>query len=52
MVINDIYAVESVKLLGITIDNELKFKKHTDILSNKVDNRTNALRRIRKFIRI
>ena len=38
-----------VKLLGITIDNELKFKKHIEDLCKKASYKLHALRRIRGY---
>jgi len=40
----------TVKLLGITIDKELKFKLHTEELSKIASNKTKALFRIRPFL--
>ena len=39
-----------VKLLGITIDNELRFKKHTEHLCKKASYKLHALRRIRGYL--
>ena len=36
-----------VKLLGITVDNELKFKNHIEDLCKKASCKLHALRRIR-----
>ena len=41
-----------VKLLGITIDNELKFKKHTEDLCMKASYKLHALRRIRGYLTV
>ena len=38
-----------VKLLGITIDYELEFKKHINALCRKVSYKLHALQRIRKY---
>ena len=40
----------SVKLLGIEIDNRLSFEKHVSTLCNKVSNQLNAIERIQKFM--
>ena len=41
-----------VKLLGITIDNQLKFKKHIEELCKKSSYKLNALRRIRGYLTV
>ena len=41
-----------IELLGIVIDNQLKFKKHIDNLCKKVSFKLHALRRIRKFLTV
>ena len=41
-----------VKLLGITIDNELKLKKHTEDLCKKASYKLHALRRIRGYLTV
>ena len=41
-----------VKLLGITIDNELKFKKHIEDLCQKASYKLHALRRIRGYLTV
>ena len=41
---------ENVKLLGITIDSQLLFKKHTNTICDKVEKRLLALIRIRKYL--
>ena len=41
-----------VKLLGITIDNELKFKKHAEDLCKKASYKLHALRRIRGYLAV
>ena len=41
-----------VKLLGITIDNELKFKKHIGDLCKKASYKLHALRRIRGYLTV
>ena len=40
----------SVKLLGITIDNELKFTKHVTNLCNKASQKIHALARVSTYI--
>ena len=39
-----------VKLLGVTIDNELKFKKHIQDLCKKASYELHALRGIRRYL--
>ena len=41
-----------VKLLGITIDNEGKFKKHIKDLRKKASYKLHALRRIRGYLAV
>ena len=41
-----------IELLGIVIDNQLKFKKHIESLCKKASCKLHALRRIRKFLRV
>ena len=41
-----------VKLLGITIDYELKFKKHTNELCRKASYKLHALQRIRRYLSV
>ena len=41
-----------VKLLGITIDNQLKFKKHIEELCKKASYKLHALRRIRGYLTV
>ena len=41
-----------VELLGIVIDNQLKFKKHIENLCKKASFKLHALRRIRKFLTV
>ena len=46
----NITATETVKLLGIEIDNKLSFEHHIRKLCKSVNNKTNALLRIRNYI--
>ena len=50
--INDltINSENSVKLLGIEIDNKLSFEQHIYTLCNKASNQLNAIGRIQKFM--
>ena len=41
---------DHVKLLGITIDNKLRFKRHIEELCRKASSKTKALLRIRPFL--
>ena len=41
-----------IELLGITIDNQLKCKKHIDNLCRKASYKIHALRRIRNFLTV
>ena len=41
-----------IELLGIVIDNQLKFKKHIENLCKKASFKLHALRRIRKFLTV
>ena len=40
----------SVRLLGVTLDKNLKFSAHIDSICKSVNNKTNALLRIRRYI--
>ena len=40
----------SVKLLGIEVDNKLSFEQHISIHCNKASNQLNATGRIQKFM--
>ena len=41
---------DEVELLGLTIDKELNFSKHTDKLCRNAQYKLHALRRIRKYL--
>ena len=41
-----------VKLLGITVDNQLNFKKHIEELSKKASSKLHALRRITEYLTV
>ena len=41
-----------IELLGIVIDNQLKFKKYIENLCKKASFKLHALRRIRKFLAV
>ena len=43
---------DDVTLLGVTIENNLTFKKHIDNLGPKAQYKLHALRRIRKFLTV
>ena len=49
---NKIAPVNSVKLLGIHIDNELKFDKHVSDICIKASRQINTLKRISKYLNI
>ena len=46
----EIKNLSEVELLGITIDNQLKFKKHIENLCRKASYKLHALQRIRNFL--
>ena len=50
--INNIKIKESqnVELLGLTIDNQLTFKDHINMLCRRANSKLHALRRIRKYL--
>ena len=41
---------DTVKLLGITLDKNINFKRHIQNICRKANNKTKALLRIRKFL--
>ena len=41
---------DKIELFGLTIDNELNFKRHITILCEKMNNQFNVIRRFRKLI--
>ena len=41
---------DTVELLGITLDKNIKFKRHMQNIYHKANNKTKALLRIRKFL--
>ena len=47
----EINRVDSVKCLGVYIDNHLTWKKHVDKISKKIASAIGALKRIRPYIR-
>ena len=47
---NVITGENSVKLLGVTIDNKLNFDEHVDKLCKKANNKLHALSRIAKYL--
>ena len=47
-----ILSSSEVKLLGITIDYELKFKKHINELCRKASYKLHALQRIRRYLSV
>ena len=47
-----IHATESVKLLGVTIDNKLKFNTHINNMCKSANQKVNALYRFRKYTNI
>ena len=50
-VVNNVITGEnSVKLLGVTIDNKLNFDEHVDKIRKKANNKLHALSRIAKYL--
>ena len=47
---NEIEATKSLNLLGIEIDNQLRFNQHTSKLCSKAAIQLNAICRLAKFI--
>ena len=47
---HEIYKEAHVKLLGVIIENELKFNRHVTILCKKADQKLNALSRIPQYM--
>ena len=47
---DQIFESNNVKLLGITIDNELKFDKHVSDLCLKVNRKLSTLSRLARFL--
>ena len=47
-----IWETRTVKILGITIDNKLKFDEHLHNVCLKANRKLSALMRIKKFLRI
>ena len=45
-----IWETKNVKLLGVTIDNELKFNKHLNDICKKANRKLGALSRLSKFL--
>ena len=45
-----IYSTDSIKFLGINIDNELKFNEHTGSLCKKAGQQLNSLYRLNKYL--
>ena len=41
---------DAVELLGITLDKNINFKRHTQNICRKANNKTKALLGIRKFL--
>ena len=47
----EIKTTNSIKLLGINIDDQLKFNQHISILCSKAAMQLNALSRLHKYMR-
>ena len=47
---SQIWESKNVKLLGVTIDNKLRFEKHIENLCKKANFKLNALSRLCKFL--
>jgi len=47
---NKLFEERSVKLLGVTIDNELKFDKHVSELCNKASRKLSCLIRMSSYL--
>ena len=45
-----VWESNDVKLLGITLDNNLKFDKHASVICSKANRKVSALTRVAKFI--
>ena len=45
-----VWESNDVKLLGITLDNNLKFDKHVSNIFSKANRKLNALTRVAKFL--
>ena len=47
-----IKSLDTVELLGITLDKNINFKRHIQNICRKANNKTKALLRIRKFLNL
>ena len=45
-----VWESNDIKLLGITLDNNVKFDKHVSNICSKVNRKLNALTRVAKFL--